>query len=79
MKDLKKPIVNKLRCKKCGDVIESKHSYDWQSCKCGSIFVDGGHDYQRYGWRSVENEGQSNGKSSVDEFIDFSLSVYAED
>ncbi|WP_420874337.1 DUF7695 domain-containing protein [Paenibacillus dendritiformis] len=21
-----------------------------QRCKCGAIFVDGGHEYQRYGW-----------------------------
>lgn len=42
-------IRNAARCKKCNDVIESKHRHDWVSCKCGAIFVDGGHDYFRAG------------------------------
>lgn len=40
---------NAARCKKCGDVIESEHRRDFVSCKCGAIFVDGGHDYIRRG------------------------------
>lgn len=38
---------NKARCKKCGDVIESKHRHDFVTCKCGAISLDGGKDYQR--------------------------------
>ena len=41
--------VNKARCKKCGDVIESKHRHDFRTCKCEAIFVDGGKDYIRRG------------------------------
>lgn len=41
--------VNKARCKKCGDVIESKYRHDFQWCKCGAIFVDGGKVYLRRG------------------------------
>jgi hypothetical protein len=44
--------VNKLKCKKCGDVIESKYGHDYKYCKCGSIFIDGGLEYGRYGWPS---------------------------
>ncbi|MDO4295846.1 MAG: hypothetical protein Q4D90_06775 [bacterium] len=40
-------IVNKIRCKKCNDVIESTHHYDFKSCKCGAVSVDGGKDYLR--------------------------------
>ena len=40
---------NKARCKKCGDIIESKYRQDFVSCKCGAIFVDGGNDYFRRG------------------------------
>ena len=40
-------ITNKVKCKKCGDIIESKHRHDFKYCKCGSIAVDGGHDYLR--------------------------------
>lgn len=39
--------VNKIRCKKCGDIIESKSRYDFKYCKCKSVAVDGGHDYLR--------------------------------
>lgn len=39
--------VNKARCRKCGDVIESTHRHDFVSCKCGAIAVDGGRDYLR--------------------------------
>ena len=38
-------LVNKIRCKKCGDIIESKSVHDFRFCKCES--VDGGHDYLR--------------------------------
>ena len=38
---------NRARCKKCGDVIESKHVHDFVTCKCGSISVDGGPSYKR--------------------------------
>ncbi len=41
----KEIIVNKIKCKKCGDVIESKHLNDFKWCKCNSIAVDGGKDY----------------------------------
>ena len=37
---------------KCGDIIESVHRHDFVECSCGSIFVDGGHDYLRRGFPS---------------------------
>lgn len=40
-------IKNAARCKKCGDIIESKDRHDFRSCKCGAIAVDGGHEYIR--------------------------------
>ena len=40
-------IKNAIRCKKCGDVIESKTIHDFKFCGCGSCAVDGGHDYLR--------------------------------
>ena len=40
---------NVAKCKKCGDIIESKHRHDFVWCKCGSIFVDGGRDYWKWG------------------------------
>lgn len=40
-------VMNKAKCKKCGDVIHSKHRHDFVECKCGAIGIDGGNDYIR--------------------------------
>jgi len=42
---MEKIIINKIKCKKCGDVIESKHVHDFKYCKCKSVAVDGGKEY----------------------------------
>ena len=48
MKESKTIIkANKIKCKKCNDIIESTHRYDFKFCKCGRVAVDGGHDYLR--------------------------------
>lgn len=38
-------ISNKIKCKLCQDVIESKHRHDFKMCSCGKVGVDGGLDY----------------------------------
>ena len=40
-------VKNCIKCKKCGDVIESKHRHDFVWCKCGAVAVDGGREYLR--------------------------------
>jgi len=40
-------VLNRVRCKRCGDIIESKHRYDFVWCRCQAIAVDGGLDYLR--------------------------------
>lgn len=42
-----KIIKNAIQCRKCGDIIESKHVHDFVTCSCGAVAVDGGHDYLR--------------------------------
>ena len=39
--------LNRIKCKLCGDIIISTHVHDFKFCKCGSVAVDGGHDYRR--------------------------------
>lgn len=39
--------TNKIKCKKCGDVIESTYRHDFKMCSCEAVGVDGGHDYLR--------------------------------
>lgn len=57
----KKIIKNAAKCNICGDVIESKHTHDFKTCKCGTISVDGGHEYLKRCY-----------KESRDEFTDLS-------
>ena len=42
---------NAVRCKLCGDTIESKHRHDYVTCSCGNAAVDGGFDYLRRAYR----------------------------
>jgi hypothetical protein len=42
-------VVNKCQCRKCGDIIESKHRHAFVRCGCGAIFTDGGTSYIRRG------------------------------
>ena len=42
-----KVIKNSIRCKKCGDVIESRSVHEMVWCSCGACAVDGGHEYLR--------------------------------
>lgn len=44
---MKKIIRNRIRCKHCGDVIESKSVHDYVACSCGECAVDGGLEYLR--------------------------------
>ena len=46
---MKKILYNKIKCKKCGDIIESKNRHDFVTCECGSVAVDGGNSYLRRG------------------------------
>lgn len=37
----------KVKCIKCGSVIQSMHRHDFKWCPCNTIAVDGGSDYLR--------------------------------
>jgi hypothetical protein len=43
-------LRNAAKCRKCGDIIESKHRHDFVTCKCGAISLDGGRSYFRVVW-----------------------------
>ena len=52
--DNRKLVRNAAKCLECEDVIESKHGHDFVRCSCENLFVDGGLDYARRGFRSNE-------------------------
>ena len=43
---------NAAKCLECDEVIESTHRHDFVRCSCENLFVDGGLDYVRRGFRS---------------------------
>ena len=54
---MKKITVNRIRCRKCGDIIESTSVHDFRWCSCGACAVDGGLEYlRRLGEREDWNE-----------------------
>jgi DNA-directed RNA polymerase subunit N (RpoN/RPB10) len=38
---------NRIKCLKCGDIIESKYRWNMVWCSCKAVAVDGGQDYFR--------------------------------
>ena len=53
---MKKILRNAIKCKWCGDVIESKSVHDFVQCSCGSCFVDGGLEYCRRGFKNSTDD-----------------------
>ena len=49
-------VHNRIRCNHCGDVIESEYRHDFKYCKCGRVYVDGGHSYLRRGFTISPND-----------------------
>lgn len=53
---MRKIISNVIKCKHCGDVIESTDRHDFVTCSCGICSVDGGHDYLRRCFKHSQKE-----------------------
>lgn len=49
-------IHNRIKCKRCGDVIESMHCHDFVTCKCGACSADGGREYLRRAYNGEKPE-----------------------
>lgn len=45
------------RCDVCGDVIESRHPWDVQTCSCGRLTLSGGPKHRRVQWRAEPGTG----------------------
>lgn len=59
---MEKIISNKIQCKHCGEIIESKHIHEFVTCKCKACSADGGHYHLS---RTYKN-------SSEEDFIELS-------
>ena len=49
-----KVIRNAIRCRLCGDEIESTSRHEYVRCRCGACAVDGGKDYLRRSFQSKD-------------------------
>lgn len=41
----RKNLRNRIKCKYCGDIIESISVHDFKFCSCGKVAIDGGKHY----------------------------------
>ncbi len=71
-------LTNKIRCKLCGDVIESTSRHDFKWCKCKACAVDGGHAYLKRAWDPYAVPGKMPSKVTEDDIYE-ELSEYTED
>lgn len=56
MGEKRRILHNRIRCKLCGDVIESKYRHDFVECSCGACYTDGGKDYFNRGWDPAKGD-----------------------
>jgi hypothetical protein len=77
---MKKIKSNKIECVKCKEIIESKSTHDFVTCKCGACSVDGGTDYlrrngkpcdfiERSTWGSKPNGTETYDKAFYNQFL----------
>lgn len=52
---MQKIIRNRAKCLVCGEIIESTFRHHYVECSCGNLFIDGGKDYSRIGYRDGED------------------------
>lgn len=62
-----KIIRNIIKCKNCGDILESTHVHDFKMCKCGDCGVEGGHDYLRRLFRTDNSYIELSETEEIDE------------
>lgn len=48
-------ILNRAKCLKCGDVIESVHVHDFVTCSCLNLSVDGGLAYAKRSFGDINS------------------------
>lgn len=48
-------LVSKLQCSSCNDIIVSRHRHDYVTCKCGKLSLDGGTDYRRIIYNTLDS------------------------
>lgn len=63
---MKKILKNAIKCKHCGDIIESTWEHDFKFCSCKSVAVDGGHTYLKRCFKDSEDDYEELSECSDD-------------
>ena len=58
-----KIIINRIKCKFCGDILESKSRHDFKFCSCCKVAIDVGHFY-------LKRSGNQNDWEELSEIIE---------
>ena len=65
-----------IRCKKYGDILQSKYRYNFQICRCCSCYKDGRDDYCRVGgnkedieWLDIKDKKNCNKKKRLKSYL----------
>lgn len=58
---------NAIKCKHCGDIIESNYTHDSKHCSCGTCGIDGGHDYLKRRCKSINEDDDIIELSEIEE------------
>ena len=53
---MKKILRNRIRCRLCGDVIESTDRHEYVKCSCGQVTADGGTDDLRRSFKGSRED-----------------------
>lgn len=51
-----KIFENKIKCNHCGDILISEHVYDFKTCSCGTVSIDGGKEYLKRLFKNSVND-----------------------
>lgn len=62
---MRKIVKNIIKCTHCGEIIESTNVHDFKFCSCGSVAIDGGHDYLRRCFKTSQDDFEE-----LSEYID---------
>ena len=54
MKKKQQLKITAIKCPKCGDIVFSRARHDCRGCTCGEVYIDGGFDYNRVGFKTCK-------------------------
>lgn len=68
---MKRITKNSIKCNLCQDIIVSKHTHDFVSCKCGCCSVDGGNSYLKRSYiHSIDDFTELSEYEDIEEIVE---------